>query len=175
MRLQTSCVVTAVFVLCLLMLSSVVRAEDERPWRLEIRPGYVWQKRGEDLHGVSAGLMGGWRAFDTVVVKLDAEVSSLGVRQPGESLFTEIAGGFNYDIDLAPLFPTIGAGLGPLFRKYEGESWTTSLSWHVLGAAVYQITPLLGLGVEIKYHLILTEFSQDPFFMTVAAKAALSF
>jgi hypothetical protein len=156
---------------------SAAHAELEIPnWRAEVRPGFAWMTDNSDnLSGFSLGMMGSYRVFDTLSVKLDSEISFFDVNQPGQAYWVETSAGVNYDIDLTPLVPTIGTGIGPLFKKPKVGDWSTEATWHVLLGLSYFIVEEVALGAEIRPHFILSDLSQDPFYFTVSAKVMMAF
>lgn len=159
------------------LFSRPAAAELDIPdWRVELRPGFAWTRSGdEDLAGMSVGVMAAYRLFDTVSLKLDGEWLFFDIDRPGEAHWIETTLGVAYDVDLTPLLPTLGAGVGPLFiRPTRGEPSTEAV-WHVLLALSYLLTEDFALGLEIRPHFILTRMNQDPFFLTLAAKLMLVF
>ena len=152
------------------------RDGDQTLWQLELRPGYSWiSDDNDEMEGFSIAAMGGYRVYDSLLGKLDLEYSSFDAYDFGRAQFVETALGLNYDIDFSPVVPTIGSGIGTLFRKKRGEAWSTDLSWHVLGGVHYFVTETVGLGAEAKYHLLLSDLNQNPIYFTLAAKVVLAF
>lgn len=151
-------------------------AAEESDWRIELRPGYTWLSRDdESMQGFSVGVMGAWRAFDNVFLKLDLDNMFLDINDPGRAYAINPALGINYDFDLAPLLPTIGTGLGPLFTQKEDSAWSIDLSWHLLLSLQYFIRDDVGFGLEGKYFFILTDMNQNPIYATASAKVTLAF
>ncbi len=150
---------------------------DAREWRVEVRPGYAYLTDGGDnSHGATVGAMAGWRFYDSLSLKLDLDYSQFGLAKgdPGVR-FLEMALGFNYDIDVLWVIPSIGTGVGPLFRRYEGHDWDTQAAWHIMGALVYPFSSLMAIGIEARAHLVVTDFNQDPLYLTFVAKLQMAF
>jgi len=160
----------------IILTCSPAQAVEFDDWRMELRPTYSWWTVEDDnMHGFGTGLMGSWRAFDTLYIKLDTEIIFLDMENPGNKYLWEISAGANYDIDITPLTVTMGTGIGPLLTKDEGQDWKTDASWHLLLAFQYSITKDFALGIEGRYHFIFTDFNTSPLFFTASLKAVLTF
>ena len=156
--------------------SSTAHATEKFNGQVEFRPGYTWldESYGE-MEGFSFGAMGGWRFFDSLILKLDTELGIFDIHDNTRMNLFQCSLGLNYDIDRTYVTPTLGMGVGPMFRKYGEADWLTDVAWHFLAAAVYHIVPNVALGLEIRYNFILEEGSSNSFYMTLGAKLAVLF
>lgn len=141
-----------------------------------MRPTYSWYNSNkESMHGFGTGIMGSWRAYDTLYVKLDTELIFLDMATPGDKYIWEFSAGINYDVDITPVIATIGTGIGPLFTQNIEKTWATDASWHLLLALQYKIIKDFGIGLEGRYHFILTQFDTNPLFFTASLKLFMVF
>jgi len=155
-------------------------ARDLPDWRFEASTGYgVYYDNNGDQHGLGVSALGAWRAFDMVWLKFNLDYaafnwSSLDSPEPG-AMIVAPAVGINYDIDLLPVYPTIGVGFSPFFKTEAGEDWETMFSWHILASINFAINELVTLGLELKSHMLSGSDPLSGMFLTSMFKVQLDF
>ncbi len=149
---------------------------ESKKWVVELRPGFTWLYGDYgDREGFNIALQGGYRFWDNLSAKLDVEYAFFDIDSPEHAKLLHPALGFDYDVDRSRWLPTLGTGIGPLWRKYRHMDWKTDAVWHVNVGLAYQFSRDVALGAKAKYNFVLTDFDTTPLYLTLAVNLVILF